>query len=94
MGKTQLHIVQQKTQEVISLPLSKEALKQLPKRNGALDTDIIFHDLISLGRTNEILSRWAQAAGIQFLNCWDIQIFKQLKSMQRLSTKPKAKQLI
>ena len=38
MGKTQLHIVQQKTQEVISLPLSKEALKQLPKRNGALDT--------------------------------------------------------
>ena len=60
MGKTQLHIVQQKTQEVISLPLSKEALKQLPKRNGALDTDIIFHDLISLGRTNEILSRWAQ----------------------------------
>ena len=64
MGKTQLHIVQQKTQEVISLPLSKEALKQLPKRNGALDTDIIFHDLISLGRTNEILSRWAQAAGI------------------------------
>lgn len=64
MGKTQLHMVQQKTQEVISLPLSKEALKQLPKRNGALDTDIIFHDLISLGRTNEILSRWAQAAGI------------------------------
>ena len=64
MGKTQLHIVQQKTQEVISLPLSKEALKQLPKRNGALDTDIIFDDLISLGRRNEILSRWAQAAGI------------------------------
>lgn len=64
MGKTQLHIVQQKTQEVISLPLSKEALKQLPKRNGASDTDKVFHDLISLGRTNEILSRWAKDAGI------------------------------
>lgn len=64
MGKTQLHITQQKTQESISLPLSKEAVKQLPKRNGASDTDRVFHDLISLGRTNEILSRWAKDAGI------------------------------
>lgn len=63
-GKTQLHITQQKTQETISLPLSKEALKHLPKRNGASDTDRVFHDLISLGRSNEILSRWAKAAGI------------------------------
>lgn len=63
-GKTQLHITQQKTQETISLPLSKEALKHLPKRNGASDTDKVFHDLISLGRSNEILSRWAKAAGI------------------------------
>lgn len=64
MGKTQLHITQQKTQELISLPLSKEAVKQLPRRNGASDTDRVFHDLISLGRTNEILSRWAKDAGI------------------------------
>ncbi|WP_455587536.1 tyrosine-type recombinase/integrase [Bacteroides sp.] len=64
MGKTQLHIVQQKTQEAISLPLSNEAIKQLPKQNGASDTDKVFHDLISLGRTNEILSRWANDAGI------------------------------
>lgn len=64
MGKLQLHIIQQKTQDAISLPLSKEAIKQLPKRNEASDTDRVFHDLISLGRTNEILSRWAKAAGI------------------------------
>lgn len=64
-GNTQLHIIQKKTQEIISLPLSNEALKQLPQRDKALDTDNVFKGLISLGRTNEILSRWGKDAGIQ-----------------------------
>lgn len=64
-GNTQLHIIQQKTQEIISLPLSPEALKQLPERGKALDTERVFNGLISLGRTNEILSRWGKDAGIQ-----------------------------
>lgn len=64
-GNTQLHIIQQKTQEIISLPLSSEALKQLPERGKALDTERVFNGLISLGRTNEVLSRWGKDAGIQ-----------------------------
>ncbi|MCQ4917019.1 site-specific integrase, partial [Bacteroides nordii] len=62
---TQLHIIQQKTQEIKSLPLSPEALKQLPERAKALDTERVFNGLICLGRTNEILSRWGKDAGKQ-----------------------------
>lgn len=64
-GRTQLHILQKKTQECISLPLCNEALKQLPDKGGSLDSDKVFKGLISLGRTNEVLSRWAMDAGIQ-----------------------------
>lgn len=63
-GNFKLHIVQKKTKEAISLPLSGEAVKQLPKKTGYADNDKIFKGLISLGRTNEILSRWAEQAGI------------------------------
>lgn len=58
-------MTQQKTQELLSLPLSNEALKQLPVRGKAQDTEKVFKGLISLGRTNEILPRWAAKAGIQ-----------------------------
>lgn len=58
-------MTQQKTQEILSLPLSNEALKQLPVRGKAQDTEKVFKGLISLGRTNEILPRWAAKAGIQ-----------------------------
>ena len=64
-GRTQLHILQKKNQECISLPLCNEALKQLPDKGGSLDSDKVFKGLISLGRTNEVLSRWAMDAGIQ-----------------------------
>lgn len=60
----QLHIIQRKTQEAISLPLSQEAIKQLPERGSAKDDDKVFKGLITLGRTNEILPRWADQAGI------------------------------
>ena len=58
-------MTQQKTQEILSLPLSKEALKQLPVRGKVPDTEKVFKGLISLGRTNEILPKWAAKAGIQ-----------------------------
>ena len=60
-----LHIIQKKTKEAISLPLSQEGVKQLPKRENAKDSDKIFKGLITLGRTNEILPRWAEQAGIK-----------------------------
>lgn len=60
-----LHIIQKKTKEAISLPLSQESVKQLPKRENAKDSDKIFKGLITLGRTNEILPRWAEQAGIK-----------------------------
>ena len=64
-GNSRLHIIQKKTKEAISLPLSQEAIKQLPKRDDAKDSDIIFKKLITLGRTNEILPKWAEQAGIK-----------------------------
>lgn len=63
-GNASINIVQQKTHEAISLPLSPEAVKYLPNREKAQDTDKIFKGLISLGRSNEILDRWAKQAGI------------------------------
>ena len=64
-GNSRLHIIQKKTKEAIFLPLSPEAIKQLPKREDAKDSDIIFKKLITLGRTNEILPKWAEQAGIK-----------------------------
>lgn len=64
-GNSQLHIIQQKTKEAISLPLSHEAIKQLPERGSVGDDEKIFRKLITLGRTNEILPRWAEQAGIK-----------------------------
>lgn len=64
-GNFRLHIIQQKTREAITLPLSQEAIKQLPERGVARDDDKIFKKLITLGRTNEILPKWAEQAGIK-----------------------------
>ncbi len=63
-GNTMISIIQQKTREAISLPLSSEAMKYLPDRGIAQDTDKVFVNLISLGRSNEILYRWAEQANI------------------------------
>lgn len=63
-GKYTLNMVQQKTKIAISIPLSGEAVKQLPPKGNAKSTDKVFADLISLGRTNEILPKWAESAGI------------------------------
>ncbi len=63
-GNALLSIIQQKTREAISLPLSPEAMKYLPDRGVAQDTDKVFEGLISLGRSNEILYRWADQANV------------------------------
>lgn len=63
-GEACLNIVQQKTHEAITLPLSLEALKQLPERGLSDGKERIFKGLISLGRTNNILHLWAGKAGI------------------------------
>ena len=64
-GIVYVDIVQKKTDEAITLPLSKEALKHLPDRGNALGTDKVFAGLITLGRINEILPKWVAAAGIE-----------------------------
>lgn len=63
-GAYTLNMVQQKTKIEISIPLSSEAIKQLPTKENAKPTDKVFSDLISLDRTNEILPKWAANAGI------------------------------
>ena len=63
-GGVLLETVQRKTGTRICLPLCREAVKQLPDRDNAPDGEKVFAGLISLGRSNEILPRWAQKAGI------------------------------
>lgn len=63
-GNFSLHIIQKKTREAITLPLSAEAVKQLPERKEAKAAEKVFKGLITLGRTNEVLHKWAEDAGI------------------------------
>lgn len=63
-GNALLNIIQKKTKEAISLPLSSEAIKHLPNRGNAQETEKVFAGLVSLGRSNEILHRWVEQAGI------------------------------
>lgn len=62
-GNALLNIIQQKTKEAMSLPLSPEAMKHLPDRD-IQKSEKVFEGLISLGRSNEILHRWAEQAEI------------------------------
>lgn len=62
-GNALLNIIQKKTQEAMSLPLSPEAMKHLPEKD-IQNADKVFEGLISLGRSNEILGRWAEQAEI------------------------------
>ena len=56
-------IVMKKTQKTLYLPLSDEALKWMPKRDDAKDTDKIFH-LPYATYINIVLKTWAQNSGI------------------------------
>lgn len=59
-----IKLTQQKTKEDINLPLSEEAIRWLPKVAKKDKKGLVFKDLISLGRTNEVLPKWANNAGI------------------------------
>lgn len=61
--KTKIEIRMKKTKEPIYLPLSDEALKQLPERGTAKDADVIFL-LTHEGTINTVLQKWAKSAGI------------------------------
>lgn len=63
-GNVWLSITQQKTMETITLPLCNEAVKHLPAKRNARKDERVFRGLISLGRSNEILHRWTDLAGI------------------------------
>ena len=58
-----LQVVMQKTKAPIYLPLSSEAMKWMPMREGKSPDDKVF-DLPSVGRINELIKPWAKAAGI------------------------------
>lgn len=59
-----LAIVMNKTEEPIYQPLSKHALKWLPERGEAKDTDLVFNNLPSVTGMANILQDWADKAGL------------------------------
>ena len=62
-GRVRIEITMQKTKDPLSLPISDEALKWLPERGEANDSDFIF-PLTHEGTVNDTLQHWAKVAGI------------------------------
>lgn len=62
-GRVRIEITMQKTKEPLYLPISDEALKWLPERGEANDSDFIF-PLTHEGTVNDTLQHWAKIAGI------------------------------
>lgn len=62
-GRVRIEITMQKTKEPLYLPISDEALKWLPVRSEAGDSDFIF-PLTHEGTVNDTLQHWAKVAGI------------------------------
>jgi integrase len=61
-GKTFLHFTQQKTQKWENLPISNEAIKFLPERGDAKDSDPVYN--LSSNGYNSVIKTWVKAAGI------------------------------
>ena len=61
-GYTTAEIIQQKTGSCLYLPLSDEAMKQLP--SGSKREGLIFKHLPDASYTSKLLKRWTQAAGL------------------------------
>ena len=62
-GRVRIEITMQKTKDPLYLPISDEALKWLPERGEANDSDFIF-PLTHEGTVNDTLQHWAKVAGI------------------------------
>lgn len=60
----QIEIVQQKTKQVVIIPLSENALQWLPNRNNAGDDELIFN-MPDRSVGYDFLHRWAKDAGIK-----------------------------
>ena len=63
-GNTFINYVQKKTEKQEYLPISKEAVKYLPERNNAQDSDSVFK-FPSGGYVNLQLRQWAFTAGLK-----------------------------
>ena len=62
-GITFIDIVMQKTRIPLQVPLSDEAIKWMPERGNATDTDKVF-SLPTKPYMNIVIKKWAKAAGI------------------------------
>lgn len=67
-GQWRVTTVMEKTDRPIYLPLSKTAMKWLPERKEANDSDKVFNDLPSASGMNSLIHEWAEAAGITYKN--------------------------
>lgn len=63
-GKPCICLIQEKTNEEVTIPLNDNIIKWLPSKGDSNENDLVFKGLITLGRTNEILPKWAEKAGI------------------------------
>lgn len=59
-----ISIVQEKTNAPVDIPMNENIRKWLPERGNASKSDLVFSGLITLGRSNEVLPKWAKKAGI------------------------------
>ena len=61
-GRVRIEITMQKTKDPLYMPITDEALKWLPERGEANDSDLSFAD--ARGTVNDTLQHWAKVAGI------------------------------
>ena len=59
-----ISIVQEKTNDPVDIPMNDNIKKWLTEKGKAKKNDLVFAGLITLGRSNEILPKWAEKAGI------------------------------
>lgn len=59
-----ISVIQEKTDEPVDIPLNDNIRKWLPEQGNASKRDLVFAGLITLGRSNELLPKWAEKAGI------------------------------
>lgn len=63
-GVFQIQVIQQKTKQIVSIPLSENAMQWLPNRGNASEEDKLFK-MPERSVGYDFLHRWAKAAGIK-----------------------------
>ncbi len=64
-GQTFVSVVMRKTTKPLYIPLSKQALKWMPKKDSDDYSEYVFGNLVNYSNVNENLKKWAEAAGIK-----------------------------